>query len=192
MSESHPIAPTRPSKPAKPTPDFPLFPHATGRWAKKIRGKLHSFGPWSDPTAALNKYLDQRDDLHAGRPPRAPAEGLTVRDLANRFLTSKKLFLDAGEITPRTWGKYHATCELLVGTFGKGRAVLDLAADDFESLRSALAKRWGPVELGNEVQRVRTVFKYACDAGLIDRPVRFGPAFRKPSKKTVRKVRNER
>ena len=41
MSESHSTAPVVPSKPAKPYPDFPLFPHATGRWAKKIRGKLH-------------------------------------------------------------------------------------------------------------------------------------------------------
>src|SRR5262249_5057649 len=30
------------------------------------------------------------------------------------------------------------------------------------------------------------------DAGLIERPVRYGPAFRKPSKKVLRKARNER
>src|SRR4051794_11001388 len=97
-------------KPAKPYPEFPLFPHATKRWAKKIRGKMHYFGPWSDPDGALKKYLDQRDALHAGRKPRADTDYLTLRDLLNRFLTSKKVLLDAGEITPRTFDDYHATC----------------------------------------------------------------------------------
>lgn len=49
----------------KPDPDFPLFLHQTCQRAKKVRGKLHYFG--TDPDAALTKYLDQRDDLQAGR-----------------------------------------------------------------------------------------------------------------------------
>jgi integrase len=176
-------------KPAKPYPDFPLFPHATGRWAKKIRGKLHYFGPWADPEGALNKYLDQRDDLHAGRTPRVSGDGLAVRDLLNRFLTSKRRLLDTQEITPRTFADYHASCERIGATFGLTRRVDDLAADDFEALRAALAKKWGPVALGNEIQRVRTVFKFGYDAGLIDRPVRYGPGFKRPSKKVLRRAR---
>jgi hypothetical protein len=57
----------KPAKPAKPNPDFPLFAHAAAVTAKKIRGKLYDFGPWHDLDAAPAKYMEQRDDLHAGR-----------------------------------------------------------------------------------------------------------------------------
>ncbi len=187
MNKSNAHKPT--DKPAKPRPDFPLFPHATRRWAKKIRGTLHYFGPWDDPDGALTKYLDQKDDLHAGRTPRVQGDGLTVRDLLNHFLTSKKRLLESSEITPRTFADYRETCDRLVEAFGKSRLVVDLASEDFGRLRGNLAKRWGPTALGNEVQRVRIVFKYAYDAGLVDRPIRYGPEFRRPSKKTLRKVR---
>src|SRR5689334_24131511 len=107
--------------PAKPFPDFPLFPHATGRWAKKIRGATVYFGPWADPDAALARYLEQKDDLHAGRKPREASEGITVKDLANRFLNAKQRLVDAGELSPRTWADYKEACDLIVSNFGKGR-----------------------------------------------------------------------
>jgi len=117
-------------KPAKPYPDFPLFPHATGRWAKKIRGKFCYFGPWDDPDGALQKFLDQRDDLYAGRKPRIQTDGLTVRDLANRFLTNRRDRVDAGELTFRTFQSYHVACGRVVEVFGD-RPAPDLDAADF-------------------------------------------------------------
>src|SRR5436305_10682490 len=99
MSESHPTAPADPVKPAKPYPDFPLFPHAAGVWAKKIRGKLHYFGPWNNPDGALAKYLAEKDALHTGLTPRPTPGALMVRDATNAFLNAKRAGVDAGELS---------------------------------------------------------------------------------------------
>jgi integrase len=191
MTDTHSTAPTSPDKPAKPYPDFPLFPHATKRWAKKIRGKLHYFGPWDDPDGALASYMEQREALHSGRTPRPAAADVTVKDAANAFLNAKKQLLDSGELSPRTFAEYKSTTDLLVSRFGKGRPVDDLGPDDFAALRAFMAKKWGPVRLGNAVQRVRSVFKYVADSGLVGRPVQFGPGFKRPAKKILRVHRAE-
>ncbi len=47
------------------------------------------------------------------------------------------------------------------------------------------------MRLGNQIQTVRSVFKHAFEAELIDRPVRFGPGFKRPSKKVLRINRAE-
>ena len=44
----------------------------------------------------------------------------------------------------------------------------------------------GPHRLAGTIQRIRTVFKYGYEAGLIDKPVRYGPQFKKPSKRVMR------
>src|SRR5262245_47141846 len=105
MSTDHPTAPVKPNKPR---PDFPLFPHATKRWAKKIRGKMYYFGPWDDPDGAMDNYLKQKDDLHAGRKPRPDPGALTVKEAANGYLNHKQALLDAGELSARTWADYKA------------------------------------------------------------------------------------
>jgi integrase len=174
------------AKPNKPYPEYPLFAHAAGVWAKKIRGKLHYFGPWSDPDGALAKYLEQKDALHAGRKPRSDSTGVTVRDLCNQFLNAKVASRDAGEITPRSWQDYKDGCDLIVSHFGKGRLLDDIGPEDFAELRQKMSKRWGPGTLGNVINRMRVAFKFASDNGLIDRPMRYGSAFKRPSRKTLR------
>jgi integrase len=186
MSKSDSTAPPVSGKPAKPRPDFPLFPHATRRWAKKIRGKLHYFGPWDDPDGALARYLEQKDDLHSGRKPREDAEGVTVKALANAFLNHKQALNDAGELSPLTWLKYKQATDLLVAKFGKGRLVADLRPDDFAALKNLMTRRWGALRVRDFIQHVRSVFKYGYDAELLAAPMRFGPGFTRPSKKTLR------
>jgi hypothetical protein len=75
-------SPQRTDRPAKPYPGFPLFPHATGRWAKKIHGRFGFFGPWRDAEGALERYLHQRDELHAGLVPRTNGAGTGRATLA--------------------------------------------------------------------------------------------------------------
>lgn len=184
MSESNSTAI---QKPAKPHPDFPLFAHAAGYWAKKIRGRLVYFGSWSDPDAALRKYMEQKDALHKGMTPRPDTTEPTVKDACNAFLNAKQNLVNSGELSPRTWAGYKEAADEVIAAFGKRRLLADLRASDFATLRTRLAKRWGPSWLGVGIQCIRSLFKYAFDSELIDRPVRCGPDFKRPSKAVMRK-----
>jgi hypothetical protein len=128
-------ATTATKKPAKPYEGFLLSAHAAGVWCKKIRGRLHYFGPWNDPDAALKKYLAQKEALHSGKTPKPKPEEATIKEMANAFLISKKALLDANELSQRTWNDYKKTCDLLIDYFGKRRLVTDVEVQDFASLR---------------------------------------------------------
>src|SRR5262249_17316553 len=148
-------------------PRVPLFPHAAGVWAKRIRGKLHYFGPWSDPDGALAKYLEQKDALHAGRKPRRDTDGLTVKELANHFPNAKNQLVQTGELSPLTWADYKRVAEELVRHAGKARLVSGLDPDEFAGLRKKMAKKWGPHRLKKSVQYVRSIIKHAYEADLL-------------------------
>jgi integrase len=147
---------------------------------------MHYFGPWADPDAALAKYLEQEDALHAGKTPRPDPEALTVKDLCNAFLNAKQALVDTGELSPRTWASYKIAADALVAHMGRTRLVADLDSQDFAALRNKMARKWGPHRLSTTIQYIRSVFKHAFEAGLIATPVRFGPGFKRPTKKTMR------
>ena len=184
----------------RPSSDYPLSPHASGKWQKKINGETHYFGAWAKRVDgkleriegdgwqdALETYNRQANALHDGRTPRITADGLTIAELCNRFLTSKLRKMESCELSPRSFAEYRHATDLIIATFGKPRLVDDLAADDFESLRACMAKRWGPARLGKFVILVRSIFNYAKNNNLIDREVSFGSEFTKPGKAVMRK-----
>jgi integrase len=188
MSEVHSTSSPSPVKPERP-PGSPLFWHATGRWAKKIRGKLHYFGRGSHDDAVA-EYNRLAPDLHAGRRPRDEERGgLTVYLLCARFLTAKKDQRDQGELSPRMFAEYGDACKRLIKVFGKTRLVSDLRPDDFAALRKHMARTWGPVRLKAEIIRSRTPFLWASKSGLIDRPPVWGERFAVPSAGIIRRHR---
>jgi hypothetical protein len=53
---------------------------------KKVRRRIRFFGVWDDPDTALQNYLRQAPDLHAGRetrPPTLSADSVTVKQVVN-------------------------------------------------------------------------------------------------------------
>ena len=175
------------TKPKKPFADFPLYAHAGGVWAKKIRGKVHYFGPWNDPNGAHDKFLAERDFLLAGRTP--PPEKHTVANLLDQFLGEKQSNLDSGDITQTTFNEYEATCEVIHAYFGKHRALDGLTLNDFSGLRKALAKGKLKPTLAPITQKRRLTLARMIFA---EQPAAFRKALKSPNQRTLRAARREK
>jgi integrase len=187
-------------KPKKPYVSFPLTSHNNGQWCKKIRGKIHFFGVWEDPEAAHRRYLEVAAELHAGRTPHqtVSADGCTVKDACNHYLTFQVHKLESGEITARSFEDYRNAVESFARFVGHSRAVRDLSPDDFQQYRQKLTRSGVPAKgrglgvyaLTRTITIIRSLFKYAYEMDILDRPFKFGKAFERPSAKLRRKSRN--
>lgn len=159
-----------PGKPAKPYADFPLYPHASGRWAKRIRGRLHFFGRWAHRKRGKLKPVDdvaasaaeakleldrQWPYLATGRMPPSAGSGdqCTLMELCNAFLTHHTSRVRTGDLTPRALADDMRATDILIATFGKCRTVADLKPGDFAALRSKLASTRGAVALEAAAER---------------------------------------
>ena len=187
----------KPEKPKPPYKGFPLSAHPAGVWCKRIKGKLYYFGGWSDPDAALKKYLRDRDNLQAGLVPRVVEPttdtdqvGHTVEHLCNTFLDAKFSRVESNELSLRSFNVYKAACNDLAKRLGKHRLLSDILPEDFEKLRSDLAAGCGLVTLANKIRLVRIVLNYAYDQELIEKPFRLKTVFAFPSKTTLRSEKN--
>lgn len=187
-------------KPKKPHSNFPLTAHPNGQWCKKILGKLHFFGVWADPDTAHQNYLRIAEDLHAGREPSPSATGeLTIKEMGNRFLMHQMQRVETGQIGTRWFEDCRRVVRHFARSVGTARPVSSLNADDFLQYRRGIAKRGigGKKALGvhaitHTVVAIKTMFKWAVQAGLIEHLPRFGVAFAKPSAADVRRSRAER
>jgi hypothetical protein len=170
---------------------FPLTLHATGQYCKKIRGRLFYFG--KDADVALERYLDQRDYLLAGRVPPSMGEA-TLGIALDQFLSAKKLAEQTGEIGERSYRDYEQTCER-IAKLGTMRPLSSFDETDMQRLRKLLARGKngpiGPTTLRNELTRARMVFLYINDY-LVTKRIPYRKELRSPNRREFRKLANER
>ncbi len=159
--------------------------HATGQWTCKIGGRSYYFG--TDEAEAYRRLEAEYSSIVTGG--RRPM-GTTVRDAANAFLASKEAKVDTGELGRQTFAQYHLALKIVEKQIG-ARSLADLQPSDFIGVRAALAKGRSPLTLSVDITRVRGLFKFAYDEGLLDRPVRYGASFDKPAKSVLRRLKKK-
>jgi integrase len=188
----------------KPRKDFPLFPHRSGRWCKKVRGQFHYFGKVADDPngqVAINLWLDQRDDLLAGRKPRiAGKQGLTVADACNHYLARIDEQVQRGERSERWHDDLERTLAIMLKVVGRNWSVDSLRQEDFANIakrfwlkRSGkkLTAKASPITVANHIHRVKGFFNWLVKDGLLDRIPAYGSAFDPPDKNVVERHRND-
>ncbi len=179
--------------------DKPPFRHQSGRWAKKVRGQfvyLGSIADDPDGKRARRVWNEQSAGIRAGRKPildeNQNPEGVTVKELCDRFLAEKQAAVENGELAQRSWQDYFDTCLRVADTLGRRRLVVDLRPVDFAQLRASLANGHGLVTLKNDLGRVRVLFNWGFQSELVENAARFGAGFKPPSKKNLRIARAEK
>ena len=200
-------------KPEKPYPDFPLTAHAAGQWCKKIKGKIHYFGKWSEPDAALAKYNDQIDAIYAGLNPndlvvKFDVNAITIDVLVNLFLKSKQDAVDSGEIETPTFDNYQNHCRRILKEFPRIKLVEEIRPPDFRRLRTSLTKPREVKKSGKVIRRakesvtqksietaithIRAVFNWGAKNYYIKVPLAqlWGTEFNKPGKKAIKRESN--
>lgn len=170
----------------KPSPDFPLTAGKNGYWVKVVKGKQHRIGArWASPDEAIVEWLRVRDQLLAGEDPTPDPNALQLRDAMNWFLSSCKSKVETGDISEQSYVDYVRECRRAVEVLGKSKVVASLVPTDFAKLRSAITSP-SPNTVRNRITRIKVAFAWLNNSGLIDKPIKFGPAFNKPSAKTIR------
>lgn len=182
-------------KPNKPYPSFPLTPHATGKWCKKVRGRLHYFGTWGDPEAAKAEYLAVAADIHEGREPGTsgtPKGGYILDKVVNAFIDDKWEAKERGAITEASYRKYPHALAKFVDILGKQRSVDGISPQTWGTLRKKLGKDISSLSLIREMTCIKACMAWAWENGYMKEPARYGSMFDKPSKAETRRERHQK
>ncbi|MGD0141117.1 MAG: hypothetical protein ABSD28_19830, partial [Tepidisphaeraceae bacterium] len=114
---------------------------------KKCQGRLYYFGEWrTDPRgdSALKDWIARKDSILAGLDGLRAApvdDGMTVGELATRFLADRRTKMVAGDLAKQTYGGYCREIPLFVAEVGSDGIVASLRPQHFQAYADRLIKQ---------------------------------------------------
>ena len=175
-------------------PEFPLTVHPCGQWCRKVRGKLHYFGPLSDPDSALRLWLVEKDYLLAGVTPPTHSAAVTLDGLLSAHLADVDKRIAAGKLSTKTRRDYAPLAKLFRSVHGIGLCGMPaqhLGPQHFAAVQEAIEKSGRSLRSQkNVIIAVKSVFNWGRQMGLIDE-VNFGPRFTVPPLEAIESQQEE-
>ena len=171
--------------PPKPK-SFPLTPHASGKWMKKINGKLEYFGRWGirrkgkmvrlpndgkdEAKAEYEEFLElckqQAETEVIGKLTpggKIRHDKITLAQVCNLFLDAMYERLQTGgKLSYATLLDYRNSEQLMCDFLGKRTKVVELLPNHFIRLSIAIHRKYGVVRTGNSIKAIKTLFKWAA------------------------------
>ncbi len=175
---------------------FPLFLHATGQWAKKIKGKLWYFG--KDQQKAFEQYSYERLHLEIGinlrklppSKPVEPSEGVRLGEGIDLFLASCEAKVARGELSRLSLIDYKLTLALVTASLERSIPIQLTTPSHWASVYTRIAANKNATTINGEIARVRAAFNWLRKNRYIDREPYFGDSLNRPSKSAIRKARS--
>jgi len=179
-----------------------LFMHGNGQWTKKFRGRVYRLG--TDYAAAREYWARFEGHFKVGAAPPVAVDDLTVSELFERFLEAKAEMHQRGDRAEKTIVSYRQILGRAVDPPRSARAsssgpwfdphqvAASLEERDFERAIRAASKVWGPVRLNNFRGLLRSVFRWAVKARLLDREPHYGFALDKTGKRQQREIKRQK
>ena len=102
--------------------------------------------------------------------------------MCNQYLTAQLGKVETDQIRPGTFEECRKVVESFAKAVGPTRAVSEITPGDFQQFRNGLLRKGatgkgkglGIYALSRYITIVRSMFKYAYDMDIIDRPIKYG------------------
>ena len=169
----------------------------SGLWCLTRKGRRYYLG--STESEAKQRYQRYKRSIDRGLPiPKLgedPPEGNdaapTIKNICLVFLESQKLRVDQGDLSQRSLNDYAKSCRDFSELFGE-LWVSEIKPEHFAEYKADVASRRNLVSVGNEVTRIKTIFKTLFEDGVIDAIPNFGKHFKRPKKADVRAYKHSK